>query len=58
MGMKKESKKTVDIEEELKKYTLQGYEKIEKTPTSGGNSGRLYVSPDWIGHRVALIRLD
>jgi len=56
--MKKESKKTVDIEEELKKYTLQGYEKIEKTPTSGGNSGRLYVSPDWIGHRVALIRLD
>ncbi len=42
----------------LIKFEVLGFEKIEKTATSGGNSGRVYVPPDWIGHRVALIRLD
>lgn len=35
-----------------------GYEMIEKRAAACGNSGRVYVPADWIGHRVAVIRLD
>lgn len=37
---------------------VEGYEAIDKTVKPGGNSGRVYVPPDWNGCRVKIIRLD
>ncbi len=31
---------------------------VEKRVTLSGNSGRVYVPPEWVGHRVAILRLD
>ena len=39
-------------------FQVNGYELIEKTVTGGGNSGRVYVPPAWIGCHVAIVRLD
>lgn len=41
-----------------RKIELWGHEMIEKRVGACGNSGRVYVDPRWIGHRVAVIRLD
>lgn len=37
---------------------VEGYEAIEKIVKPGGNSGRVYVSVDWLNCRVKVIRLD
>lgn len=37
---------------------LTGFEMLEKVVTSGGNSGRVYVPPDWIGKRVKIILVE
>ncbi|MFZ0611011.1 MAG: DUF2080 family transposase-associated protein [Desulfobacterales bacterium] len=31
---------------------------IEKRVTSSGNSGRVYLPPDWVGRHVKVIRID
>ncbi|MBP2147215.1 putative transposon-encoded protein [Methanofollis sp. W23] len=41
-----------------RKIEIEGYELLEKRAAACGNSGRIYVPADWIGHRVAVIRLD
>lgn len=40
------------------KFEVFGEEMLEKSVKSSGNSGRLYLPPDWIGHRVKIIRID
>lgn len=40
------------------KFEVYGEEMLEKTVKSSGNSGRIYLPPDWIGHRVKIIRID
>jgi len=37
---------------------IEGYEAIEKIVKPGGNSGRVYVSIDWLNCRVKVIRLE
>lgn len=37
---------------------LIGYEMFEKTVTKGGNSGRVYVPPSWIGKRVKVVLIE
>jgi len=37
---------------------VEGYEAIEKIVKPGGNSGRIYVSKDWVNCRVKIIRLE
>ncbi|MBI5579008.1 MAG: DUF2080 family transposase-associated protein [Deltaproteobacteria bacterium] len=31
---------------------------IEKRVKASANSGRVYLPPDWIGHKVKIIRID
>lgn len=37
---------------------VEGFEAIEKIVRSSGNSGRVYVPPNWVTCRVKIIRLD
>lgn len=37
---------------------INGYQILEKTVKSSGNSGRVYVPIDWVGKRVKIILLD
>lgn len=38
--------------------SMEGFEMIEKTAVKGGNSGRIYVPPSWIGKRVRVVLLE
>ena len=40
------------------KFEVYGEEMIEKTVKLSGNSGRVYLPPDWVGHQVKIIRVD
>jgi putative transposon-encoded protein len=40
------------------KFEIYGEEMIEKSVKSSGNSGRVYLPPNWVGHQVKIIRID
>ncbi len=40
------------------KFEIWGEEMIEKKVKSSGNSGRVYLPPNWVGHDVKIIRID
>ena len=40
------------------KFEIYGEEMIEKRVKSSGNSGRVYLPPNWGGHKVKIIRTD
>lgn len=40
------------------KFEVYGEEMIEKRVRLSGNSGRVYLPPDWVGHHVKIIRID
>ncbi len=40
------------------KLEIYGKQMIEKLVTSSGNSGRVYLPPDWVGCHVKIIRTD
>ncbi|HDR15270.1 MAG TPA: DUF2080 family transposase-associated protein [Desulfobacteraceae bacterium] len=40
------------------KLEVYGEEMVEKVVRLSGNSGRVYLPPDWVGCRVKIIRLD
>lgn len=40
------------------KFAVYGEEMIEKEVRQSGNSGRVYLPPDWIGLHVKIIRID
>jgi putative transposon-encoded protein len=40
------------------KFEIFGEEMIEKRVKLSGNSGRVYLPPDWVGHTVKIIRVD
>ena len=40
------------------KFEIFGEEMIEKRVKASGNSGRVYLPPDWVGHKVKIIRVD
>jgi len=40
------------------KFEVYGEEMLEKEVRSSGNSGRVYLPPDWVGHRVKIVRID
>lgn len=40
------------------KFEVYGEEMLEKNVRASGNSGRIYLPPDWVGHRVKIIRID
>lgn len=39
------------------KFEVFGQEMVEKEVKPSGNSGRVYLPPDWVGGRVKVIRL-
>ena len=40
------------------KFEVYGEEMIEKRVKASGNSGRVYLPPNWVGHHVKIIRID
>ncbi|RLF57336.1 MAG: cytoplasmic protein [Thermoplasmata archaeon] len=40
------------------KFEVYGEEMVEKTVKLSGNSGRVYLPPDWVGCTVKIIRID
>ena len=40
------------------KFEVYGEEMIEKRVRLSGNSGRVYLPPDWVDHQVKIIRVD
>lgn len=40
------------------KFEVYGEEMIEKEVKQSGNSGRVYLPPDWVGKHVKIIRID
>lgn len=39
------------------KFEIYGEEMIEKRVKSSGNSGRVYLPPNWVGHKVKIVRI-
>jgi putative transposon-encoded protein len=60
--VKKKAKDTEDSAIEIikskVKFEIYGEEMIEKMVKSSGNSGRVYLPPNWVGHHVKIIRID
>lgn len=48
---------TVDAPSNKVKFEIYGEEMIEKRVKSSGNSGRVYLPPNWVGHKVKIIRI-
>ena len=40
------------------KFRVYGEEMIEKEVKPSGNTGRVYLPPDWVGKNVKIIRID
>ena len=38
------------------KFEIYGQELIEKIVNSNGNSGRVYLPPEWIGTKVKVVK--
>lgn len=57
---KTENKKDTGIKlsKEKVKFEIWGEEMIEKRVKLSGNSGRVYLPPNWVGHHVKIIRID
>ena len=52
------NKRAVNIANNKVKFEIYGEEMIEKKVKSSGNSGRVYLPPNWVGHNVKIIRID
>ncbi len=46
------------LPQERVKFEVYGEEMIEKKVKLSGNSGRVYLPPNWVGHNVKIIRID
>ena len=42
----------------LTKFEVYGQELVEKVVKQSGNSGRVYLPPDWVGKHTKIIRVD
>jgi len=58
--MNKNRKNVIGMEEDSKKvkFEIFGEEMLEKEVKLSGNSGRVYLPPDWVGKHVKIIRTD
>ena len=53
-----QKKLAADVSSDKVKFEIYGEEMIEKRVKSSGNSGRVYLPPNWVGHKVKIIRTD
>jgi putative transposon-encoded protein len=62
MPNEKETKNDHDVTGETSrgkvKFEVYGEEMVEKVVKLSGNSGRVYLPPDWVKCRVKIIRVD
>ncbi len=58
--MNNRRKNTTARDRDLKKvkFEIFGEEMLEKEVKLSGNSGRIYLPPDWIGKHVKIVRID
>jgi len=58
--MNKNKKNIIGMEEDSKKvkFEIFGEEMLEKEVKLSGNSGRVYLPPDWVGKHVKIIRTN
>lgn len=42
----------------LTKFEVYGQELLDKVVKRSGNSGRVYLPPDWVGKHTKIIRVD
>jgi len=58
--MDDKKKKAASLEEGPRrvKFEVYGEEMLEKEVKMSGNSGRVYLPPDWVGRHVKIIRTD
>jgi len=54
---KKDLSASDDIPKKVK-FEIFGEEMVEKTVKMSGNSGRVYLPPEWVGKHVKIIRTD
>jgi putative transposon-encoded protein len=45
-------------DKKVSKFEVHGHEMVEKLVKKSGNSGRVYLPPDWVGKKVKIIRID
>ena len=57
-GTKNDKESSQKIIQGRVKFEVYGEEMIEKEVKFSGNSGRVYLPPDWVGHLVKIIRID
>ncbi len=53
-----ESESSPEAVHKMVRFEVFGEEMLEKRVRLSGNSGRIYLPPDWVGHRVKVIRID
>ncbi len=61
MADKEKQEKTTDkqsLPQTKVKFEVYGEEMIEKEVKSSGNSGRIYLPPNWVGHTVKIIKVE
>jgi putative transposon-encoded protein len=54
----RDSEAMAEAAQKMVKFEVFGQEMLEKEVKLSGNSGRVYLPPDWVGHRVKIIRID
>jgi putative transposon-encoded protein len=57
-GSKNDQETSLEMTQSKVKFEVYGEEMIEKKVKMSGNSGRVYLPPNWIGHQVKIIRID
>ena len=58
MNSKRKNQTTSYAKAEKVKFEIFGEEMLEKEVKLSGNSGRIYLPPEWIGKHVKIIRTD
>ena len=48
---------SINIQSKVK-FEVYGEEMIEKEVKQSGNSGRVYLPPEWVGKHVKIIRIE
>jgi putative transposon-encoded protein len=55
---KEQNRENQAISQTKVKFEVYGEEMIEKEVKSSGNSGRIYLPPNWVGHIVKIIKVE
>jgi len=51
-------KEIINLIRNKAKFEVYGEEMIEKEVKLSGNSGRVYLPPEWVGKHVKIIRIE